>query len=233
MAPAWPVNCIAVITCIDTPVAPIGWPFAFSPPEGLTGSLPSFAVQPSSTARAPCPARRQAHRLVFQQLGDGEAVVRFDEGQVVAALCPPRPARAARLRRRPRSRVMSRLLIGRKSFTCTAARKRTALPIARAVSSSASTSAAAPSETSEQSVRFSGGATYGFFSRHVRQNVKAEVLAHLRVGVVDAVLVVLRRDRRQRIGLVAVALEVAARRCGRTRRRSLRGCRLPPSGSWP
>ena len=82
-AGAWPVSCIAVIACIDTPVAPIGWPLAFSPPEGFTGSRPSFAVQPSSTARAPWPAGGQAHRLVFQQFGDGEAVMRFDEGQVL------------------------------------------------------------------------------------------------------------------------------------------------------
>src|SRR5207302_1286739 len=26
MPPAWPVTCIAASTCIDTPVAPIGWP---------------------------------------------------------------------------------------------------------------------------------------------------------------------------------------------------------------
>src|SRR4029077_4212693 len=55
MAPAWPVSCIAVMACIDTPVAPIGWPFAFSPPDGLTGNRPSLAVQPCSTARAPWP----------------------------------------------------------------------------------------------------------------------------------------------------------------------------------
>src|SRR5262249_41168586 len=36
----------------------------------------------------------------------------------------------------------------------------------------------------------------------------AEILADLRVGISDAVLVVLRSDQRQRIGLVAVFLEV-------------------------
>ena len=39
-----------------------------------------------------------------------------------------------------------------------------------AVSTSVSTSAAAPSETSEQSVRFSGPATSGFLSLSARQN---------------------------------------------------------------
>ena len=43
MPPASPINCIAAMTCIDTPVAPIGWPFDFNPPEGFTGSRPSFA----------------------------------------------------------------------------------------------------------------------------------------------------------------------------------------------
>ena len=46
----------------------------------------------------------------------------------------------------------------------------TARRIDRAVAVSASTSAAAPSETSEQSVRFSGPATNGFFSLSCRQN---------------------------------------------------------------
>ena len=70
----------------------------------------------------------------------------------------------------PSNRVGSRRDSGRKSLTCAALRKRTALPMPRAVSSSVSTSAAAPSLTNEQSVRFSGGATYGFFSLTVRQN---------------------------------------------------------------
>src|SRR6185437_15293794 len=55
MSPAVPVTCIAASTCIDTPVAPTGWPLDLRPPEGLIGSLPSFSVQPSRMARAPCP----------------------------------------------------------------------------------------------------------------------------------------------------------------------------------
>src|SRR5271166_6717191 len=78
---AFPTSCIAVITCMETPVAPIGWPLAFNPPEGLTGSLPSFCVQPSLMARAPCP-RRQPHSLIFDQLGDGEAVMGLDKGEI-------------------------------------------------------------------------------------------------------------------------------------------------------
>ena len=102
-----------------------------------------------------------------------------------------------------------------------------------AVSASASTSAAAPSETSEQSVRFSGPATKGFFSLSCAAELEAEVLAHLRVGVVDAVAVVLGGDHRQRVGLVAVALEIGAARSCRRRRRSRPACRPPPAGRRP
>ena len=70
----------------------------------------------------------------------------------------------------PSSLSTSRFEIGRKSCTCSAARKTTALPSVSAVATSAKTTAAAPSETSEQSVRLSGPATRGFFSLSVRQN---------------------------------------------------------------
>jgi hypothetical protein len=42
----------------------------------------------------------------------------------------------------------------------------------------------------------------------VAAELVAEILAKLRVRIADAVLVVLRRDHRQRVGLVAPALEV-------------------------
>ena len=147
-----------MIACIDTPVAPIGWPFAFSPPDGLTGSRPSFAVQPSSTARAPWPgavspiASYSSSSAMVKQSCDSTNDRSSSLTSAASQRAPPRLRRAL-------ERVMSRLLIGRKSLTCTAALNRTALPIARAVSSSVITSAAAPSDTSEQSVRFSGGAT--------------------------------------------------------------------------
>ena len=66
--------------------------------------------------------------------------------------------------------------IGRKSCACAVARMFTALPMVFAVSESVSTSAAAPSDTSEQSVRFRGPATYGFFSLSERQNSKPKSL---------------------------------------------------------
>ena len=90
-------------TCIETPVAPIGWPLALSPPEGFTGSLPSGWVQPSRMARAPWPGRGQAHRLVFDQLGDREAVVGLDEGEVVEGEAGLASSAGARPRRSPRT----------------------------------------------------------------------------------------------------------------------------------
>ena len=60
-------------------MAPIGWPFAFRPPDGLTGSLPSFCGQAFRDRARALPFRHQTHRLVFDQLGDGEAVMGLDE----------------------------------------------------------------------------------------------------------------------------------------------------------
>ena len=108
----------------------------------------------------------------------------------------------------PSNLRMSRLLIGRKSCTCAVERNAIALSSRSAVSTSASTSAAAPSETSEQSVRLSGPATNGILLADVAAELEAEILAQLRVGIADAVLVVLRRDHGQRVGLVAPALEI-------------------------
>src|SRR6202035_1316005 len=71
---------------------------------------------------------------------------------------------------------ISRFDIGRKSWACAVALTLTALPIDLAVSASANTSAAAPSETSEQSVRLRGPATNGFFSLSARQNSKPKSL---------------------------------------------------------
>ncbi len=101
-----------------------------------------------------------------------------------------------------------------------------------AVSTSVTITAAAPSDTAEQSLRLSGGATIGLRSEtDVAAEVVSEVLAELGQRIGDTVAVVLRGDAGQRVGLVAVALEVPvwpfARRCRRSRSR----CRPPPSGT--
>ena len=104
---------------------------------------------------------------------------------------------------------MSRRLIGRKSLTWAWARKTTAFGMPSAVSTSASTSAAAPSDTSEQSVRFRGPGDERILLGHRAAEVEPQVLLYLRPGVGAAIGVVLGGDRRQRVRLVAVALEIA------------------------
>ena len=123
--------------------------------------------------------RRQPHRLVFDQLGDGEAVMGLDQIEIVEAE-PRLGQRALPGSAGPSNATTSRRLIGRKSLTCSAARKTTAFFRLSAVRLSASTTAAAPSETSEQSVRCSGPATSGFLSRDRAAEFVAEILLHLR-----------------------------------------------------
>src|SRR5690242_7446151 len=143
--PAFPVTCIAARTCIDTPVAPIGCPFDLSPPEGLIGSLPSFSVQPSRIARAPSPFGVNP----IASYSISSAIVK--QSWVSTRSRSSRSSRAAASARfqassGPSKPMMSRRLIGRKSLTCSAARKITAFFMLKAVAVSASTTAAAPSE---------------------------------------------------------------------------------------
>ena len=89
---------------MDTPVAPIGWPFAFRPPDRLIGSCPSFCGEPSSNDRVALAAVGQPHGFVVDQFGDGEAVVGFDQVQIVevspaCSSAAARPARAVELDR--------------------------------------------------------------------------------------------------------------------------------------
>ena len=161
--------------CMDTPVAPIGWPLDLRPPEGLTGSLPSFRVQPSRAALAPWP------RGVRPMASYSSSSATVKQSWVSTRSRSSRPSRAwdrARFQAtsQPSKRVMSRFDMGRKSLAWAAARKTTALSIDSAVSTSARTTAAAPSETREQSVRFKGPATIGFFSETSRQNSKPRSL---------------------------------------------------------
>ena len=204
---ALPLSCIAVITCMLTPVAPTGWPLAFSPPETLTGSLPSRSTQPSWMARSPSPGAVEAHRLVFDQLGRGEAVVALDEREVeqveLASASACFQASAG-----PSNLMMSRLLIGRKSLTCCGGAEGDRLLHAerradigqhhggRAVGHRRAVGALQRARDERVLVRRRAAELVG------------EFLLEMRVGVLGAVLVRLDRDLGERIGLVAVALEI-------------------------
>src|ERR1700731_1569359 len=154
---------------METPGAPIGCPLALSPPEGLIGSLPSFWVQPSLIARAPCPLGVNpiaSYSISSATVKQSWVSTKDRSESLTPALCSAR----AHATLQPSNCRMSRLDIGRKSCACARLRKLTALPIVFAVSESARTSAAAPSDTSEQSVRLRGPATNKFFSLSERQN---------------------------------------------------------------
>ena len=56
-----PRSCSNSSTHCAMPVAPGGWPLAFSPPLGFTGSRPPTAVSPDSMSAAP-PKRSQNPR---------------------------------------------------------------------------------------------------------------------------------------------------------------------------
>ena len=60
-SPARPVSWSKASTTWPAPVAPMGWPFDFSPPEVLTGSSPSGSVAPDSTY-GPAAPRSQNRR---------------------------------------------------------------------------------------------------------------------------------------------------------------------------
>src|SRR5258705_4897167 len=154
---------------METPVAPIGWLFHFYPPEGLTGSLPSFCVQPSLFARAPCPFGVNpiaSYSISSATVKQSWVSTKERSESWTPADCSARCQATVQ----PSNRRMSRFDIGRKSWACAVALTLTALPIDFAVSASVRTSAAAPSDTSEQSVRLNCPATNGFFSLSERQN---------------------------------------------------------------
>lgn len=75
MSLASSAGCIAAMTCIDRPVAPIWWPSAFSPPEGFTRSRP-----PWRSRRRGSPGRLARRGRKF---GDDEAAMRLHEARII------------------------------------------------------------------------------------------------------------------------------------------------------
>src|SRR5258707_14388470 len=154
---------------METPVAPIGWPFAFNPPDGLIGSLPSFWVQPSLMARAPCPLGVKP--IASYSISSATVKQSWVSTKERSESCTPADCNArCHATVQPSNCKMSRFDIGRKSWACAVALMFTALPIDFAVSVAVKTSAAAPSDTREQSLPSNGPATNGLFSLSERQD---------------------------------------------------------------
>ena len=84
-SPASPRSCSHSSTTCATPVAPIGWPFAFSPPLVLTGTSPPSIGPPDSSHFPAAPALAEAEVLVGDELGDREAVVHLGEVDVLGS----------------------------------------------------------------------------------------------------------------------------------------------------
>ena len=168
-------------------------------PAGAVDRQPAVAaVQPSSTARAPLPSavRPIASYSISSAMVKQSCVSTKDE---VGRRAERRPATSARRQASRAALEAGDVAAAHRQEVVAPARRRgsaTALFMASAVSASVRISAAAPSETSEQSVRLSGAGDEGVLLAHGAAEVEAEVLAHLRVGVVDAVAVVLRGDAR-------------------------------------
>src|SRR5438876_39591 len=104
---------------------------------------------PSLMARAPCPSgtRPIASYSISSAMVKQSCVSTNERSDSVMPACASARCQACV---QPSNLRISRLAIGRKSCTCCAARNATALSICNAVSTSVSTIAAAPSETSEQ-----------------------------------------------------------------------------------
>src|SRR5216110_304251 len=70
------------------PVAPIGWPLAFRPPDGLTGISPPRLVRPSSAARPPAPGSKRPSPSVATI----SAIVKQSCSSTTSTSSGPRPA---------------------------------------------------------------------------------------------------------------------------------------------
>ena len=70
-------------------MAPTGWPFAFSPPLVLTGTLATEHRAPDSSHFPAARRVAEAEVLVRDELGDREAVVHLGEVDVLGVRCRP------------------------------------------------------------------------------------------------------------------------------------------------
>src|SRR5712691_5648619 len=199
MSPAAPMSCIAASACIDTPVAPIGWPLALSPPDGLTGSGPPFSVRPSAIARAPCPSPTSP----IASYSISSAMVKQSWVSTKERSDNALPGERATLELehvalRHRQEILH--VLGRAKDDRLAELER-GLDVGEHDSSGA-----VGDERAVRALERAGDA--GILLALGAAEVVAQVLADLRERIADAVPVVLGRDARERVRLVAPALEI-------------------------
>src|SRR5229473_4068154 len=131
---------------METPVAPIGWPFAFRPPERFIGSLPSFWVQPSLMARAPWPfgINPMASYSINSAIVKQSWVSTNERSDSLTSASSSARVHATE---HPSKSMILRFDMGRKSCACAIDLKETAFRIVLAVSASVMTDLAEnPSE---------------------------------------------------------------------------------------
>ena len=78
-SPASALSCHMISTTWATPDAPTGWPFASSPPLGLTGIRPVISVAPSSIRRPPFSDGAEAQALAMDDFSNGKGIVEFHQ----------------------------------------------------------------------------------------------------------------------------------------------------------
>ena len=186
----------------------MGWPFDLRPPDGLIGSLPGLLGPAFLDGDRALAARRQAERLVDDQLGDGEAVMDFQEVEiveresaVVEGLPPdqlralePRgvaPAHRQELVHVARRSEHHRLVVGQRGIEVGEHHRRRAVRDRRTVGP------------------LQGTGDDGVLVRLGAAELEAEILLEMRERVDRAVGVVLGGDPGEHVCLVAVFLEVA------------------------
>ena len=207
---AWPTSCIALMHMHGDAGGADRVALGLQAAGGIDRQLAVLLGPAFLDGARALPSRRQSHRFIFDQLGDREAVVGFDKGQIrelhAGFLQRPLPGHRAALELQDVALRHRQEILGMRGGPDVdgLAHRLRGLGVRQ--------------HQRRGAVRHQRtvGALQG--SRHERillafgaAEFVAEILAHLRIGIGDAVLVVLGGDHRQRIGLVAVFLEIGLR----------------------
>ena len=105
---------MAVMACIETPVGAHRVALGLEAARGIYRELPVLLRPAFLDGASALPFLSEAHRFVFDQLGDGEAIMRLDEGEVLERE-PAAPSARCHAVAQPSNLRMSRFDIGRKS----------------------------------------------------------------------------------------------------------------------